>query len=94
MKEHYFTFMKNLDKEHAEPIPPHDVISSKPCWYLPHSGVYYPQKPGKLVVVFDSAAEVSGVSLNKLLLSGPDLANVSWGSGLLQEIPHSVDGGH
>ena len=23
------------------------------CWYLPHHGVYHPQKPGKMRVVFD-----------------------------------------
>ena len=74
MKQHYFAFMKNLlDKGHAEPVPPQDPI--QPCWYLPHFGVYHPQKPGKIRVVFDAAAEYHGISLNKLLLSGPDLAN-------------------
>ena len=76
MKQHYFAFMKKLfDKGHAEPVPPQDPMLLKPCWYLPHFGVYNPQKPDKIRVVFDSAAENRGVSLNKLLLSGPDLAN-------------------
>ena len=76
MKQHYLEFMKRiLDKELAEPVPVEDLASSKPCWYLPHFGVYHPQKPGKIRVVFDSAAETEGVSLNKLLLSGPDLTN-------------------
>ena len=74
MKKHYFAFMqKILHNQHAEPVPPRELVTSKPCWYLPHFGVYHPQKPNKIRVVFDSAAETNGVSLNKLLLSGPDL---------------------
>ena len=76
MKQHYFAFMKDLlDKGNAEPVPLQNIASSKPCWYLPHFGIYHPQKPEKIRVVFDSAAENNGVSLNKLLLSGPDLTN-------------------
>ena len=76
MKQHYFASMKSLfDKGHAEPVPPQDPMLLKPCWYLPHFGVFNPQKPDKIRVVFDSAAENRGVSLNKLLLFGPDLAN-------------------
>ncbi|XP_052752614.1 uncharacterized protein LOC128201063 [Galleria mellonella] len=40
--------------------------------YLPHFGVYHPQKR-KLRVVHDAAATNQGVSLNSLLLQGPDL---------------------
>ncbi|XP_077862913.1 uncharacterized protein LOC144345224 [Saccoglossus kowalevskii] len=42
-------------------------------WHLPHHGVYHPQK--KLQVVFDSAAEYGGTSLNRQLIQGPDLTN-------------------
>jgi hypothetical protein len=75
-KQHYLDFMQQvLDKELAELAPPDDLNSSRPCWYLPHFGVYHPQKPEKIRVVFDSAAETNGISLNKLLPSGPDLTN-------------------
>ena len=76
MKDHYFSFMqKILDNGHAERVPGNEIHTSKPKWYLPHFGTYHPQKPSKIRVVFDSASEVEDISLNKLLLSGPDLVN-------------------
>ena len=69
MKEQYSTFMQKIfDNDHAEIIPQEDLRPDKLCWYLP-------QKKDKIRVVFDSAAESNGVSLKKLLLSGPDLTN-------------------
>ncbi|MEZ4720248.1 MAG: hypothetical protein R2813_00025 [Flavobacteriales bacterium] len=44
-------------------------------WYIPHHGVYHPHKPDKLRVVFDCSYQCKGISLNKVLLSGPDLTN-------------------
>ncbi|XP_055605993.1 uncharacterized protein LOC129754138 [Uranotaenia lowii] len=42
-------------------------------WYLPLGAVINPKKPEKIRIIWDAAAEVSGVSLNKNLLKGPDL---------------------
>ena len=44
-------------------------------WYLPHHGVYHPRKPGKIRVVFDCSSELTGRSINKEFLMGPDLTN-------------------
>ena len=44
-------------------------------WYLPHHGVFHPQKKDKFRVVFDAAALHDGLSLNNQLHQGPDLTN-------------------
>ena len=43
-------------------------------WYLPHHGIYHPQK-AKVRVVFDCSATFEGHSLNDKLLQGPDLTS-------------------
>ena len=43
--------------------------------YIPHHGVYQPSTSGKIRVVFDCSAEFKEVSLNKNLMSGPDLTS-------------------
>ena len=42
-------------------------------WYLPHHPVFNPNKPNKIRVVNDAAAEYQGTSLNNSLVTGPDL---------------------
>ena len=41
------------------------ALEAGKCWYLPHHGVYHPNQPGKIRVVFDLSAEFHGTSINK-----------------------------
>ncbi|KAL1267084.1 hypothetical protein QQF64_002759 [Cirrhinus molitorella] len=74
MRDDFTEFMQRiLDNNHAELAPP--LRDGQECWYLPSFGVYHPKKPEQIRVVFDSSAEFDGISLNDVLLSGPDLNN-------------------
>ena len=78
MREHFLSFMgKIFENGHAEAAPP--LKEGEERWYLPTFGVYHPKKPGKIRVVFDSSAKYNGVSLNDVLLTGPDLNNTLLG---------------
>ncbi|XP_071834278.1 uncharacterized protein [Apostichopus japonicus] len=52
-----------------------DVCKRGEIWYLPHHPVINPNKPNKLRIVFDCAAQYQGLSLNSQLLQGPDNTN-------------------
>lgn len=74
MKDHFLDFMaKIFENRHAELAPP--LSDNEKCWYLPIFGVYHSQKPGQIRVVFDSSAQYQGVSLNSVLLTGPNMNN-------------------
>ncbi|XP_056409269.1 uncharacterized protein LOC130324954 [Hyla sarda] len=78
MKKHFQAFMQKIfDNDQAERAPP--LQENQEHWYLPIFGVYHPQKPGQIRVVFDSSAKHKGISLNDVLLSGPDLNNTLLG---------------
>ncbi|XP_036335211.1 uncharacterized protein LOC118745705 [Rhagoletis pomonella] len=57
-------YARKLDPSEASVVKPH-------TWYLPHFVVVNPNKPSKIRMVFDAVAEVNGVSLNSVLLKGP-----------------------
>ncbi|XP_062702166.1 uncharacterized protein LOC134285450 [Aedes albopictus] len=44
----------------------------KRVWYLPLGAVVNPKKPEKVRLIWDAAAVVDGISLNAMLLKGPD----------------------
>ena len=71
----YKTFTNNLfEKEYAR-VCSTDAESDS-SWYIPHHGVYHPNKPAKIRVVYDCSSEFQGRGLlNKKLLSSPDLTN-------------------
>lgn len=74
MKDHYIEFMdKIFSSGHAELALP--LQPGQECWYLPSLGVYHPKKAGQIRIVFDSSSQHDNVSLNDVLLRGPDLNN-------------------
>lgn len=67
-------FMGQVFKNgHAERAPA--IPDGEEHWYLPIFGVFNPKKPDKIRCVFDSSAKFENVSLNDVLLTGPDLCN-------------------
>ncbi|XP_060799637.1 uncharacterized protein LOC132901338 [Neoarius graeffei] len=74
MREHFMQFMqKMIDSQHAEIASV--LQEGQESWYLPSFGIYHPKKPGQIQIVFDSSAQYEGISLNNVLLKGPDLNN-------------------
>ncbi|XP_033105146.1 uncharacterized protein LOC117107553 [Anneissia japonica] len=72
--QHMLDFMDGvINKGHAEVAPP--LKNDEECWFLPLFGVYDPKKKDKIRGVFDSSATFCGLSLNKVLLKGPDFNN-------------------
>ena len=76
-RQDYIAFMQDIiERGYAEKAP-HEQRHNDDgkLWYIPHHGVYHPQKPGKIRIVFDCSTNFMGHSLNKYLLQGPDLTN-------------------
>ena len=77
LEEKYQTVMEEyIAKGYARKLTPEEAAVTRPrTWYLPHFPVLNPNKPGKVRIVFDAAAEYGGTSLNNNLLQGPDCTN-------------------
>ncbi|XP_055613505.1 uncharacterized protein LOC129759945 [Uranotaenia lowii] len=61
-------------KGYARLLSSEELVEDHPrIWYLPVFPITNPNKPGKTRLVWDAAAKAHGISLNSLLLKGPDL---------------------
>ncbi|XP_055622454.1 uncharacterized protein LOC129766018 [Toxorhynchites rutilus septentrionalis] len=63
-----------VEKGYAHRATPAELENANPrkAWFLPLGAVTNPNKPGKVRLIWDAAAKASGVSLNSVLLKGPD----------------------
>ena len=81
-KRYAQTIQDDLDKGYVINVESRD---DKHCagreWYLPHHPVVNPNKPEKVRRVLNGASKFQGISLNIVLLTGPDL---------LQRIIHTL----
>ena len=76
LKENYAkTISEDLEKGYVIPIADAHMVKQRSDreWYLPHHPVINPKKPEKVRRVLNGAAKFHGTSLNKSLLTGPDL---------------------
>ena len=76
MKETYAnTICEDLGKGYLITVPDAHKVEQRPDkeLYLPHHPVISPNKPGKVHRVLNGEAKFQGTSLNKSLLTGPDL---------------------
>ncbi|XP_058828066.1 uncharacterized protein LOC131687975 [Topomyia yanbarensis] len=62
-----------LEKGYARKLMEAELAETRQrIWYLPIFPVFNPNKPGKVRIVWDAAAKTNGVSLNSMMLTGPD----------------------
>ena len=69
------TITEDLNKGYVIEVPDAHKVENRSDkeWYLPHHPVLNPNKPGKVRRVLNGAAIFHGASLNKSLLTGPDV---------------------
>ena len=75
MENYANTIREDLDKGYFITVPDARKAEQRSDkeWYLPHHPVINPNKTGKVRRVLNGAAKFHGTSLNKSLLTGPDL---------------------
>ncbi|XP_058828497.1 uncharacterized protein LOC131688312 [Topomyia yanbarensis] len=63
-----------IEKGYAHRATEEELKKADPrrVWYLPLGVVINPKKPNKVRMIWDASAKVNGVSLNTMLLKGPD----------------------
>ena len=71
----YVRIMQKLFDDKVVKIVPESEVNSPEgmVWYLLHTFILYPYKPGKIQVVFDWAVAYSNFVLKKHLFRGPSL---------------------
>ena len=75
-KRDYENFMRDvINRGYCEKVSDDHEYRPGTKWFIPHHAVYHPKKPSKMRVVFDCSAKYKGVSLNDMLLQGPDMTN-------------------
>ncbi|XP_055584907.1 uncharacterized protein LOC129737769 [Uranotaenia lowii] len=76
-REHYSKIGDYQKKGYCHRATPEELKSFDPrrTWYLPLGAVTNPKKPEKIRLIWDAAAKVDGISLNSMLLKGPDQLN-------------------
>ncbi|XP_053687000.1 uncharacterized protein LOC128736541 [Sabethes cyaneus] len=75
LKENVHRLMQEfVDKGYIHKAKKEELDAADPrrIWYLPIGAVTNPKKPEKTRIVWDAAAKTDGVSLNSMLLKGPD----------------------
>ena len=76
LRERYAqTIREDLSKKYVVKVQTLEETEHQPGrkWYLPQHPVMNPNKPGRVRRVLNGASNFQGVSLNKVLLTGPDL---------------------
>ena len=79
-REKYTAVMEETLESGFAEVVPQDHVQLGPkgrTWYIPHHGV--PKDKDKVRVVFDCSSRYRGISINDLLLTGPDLTNALLG---------------
>ena len=63
-------YIKFLEEIIAKGYARKSKMTARPekTWYLPHHGVYHPNKPGKIRVIFDLSAEYKRITLTNQII--------------------------